>query len=289
MKKRKSTNNMLLNMGIRLSHILFVGFLFMPIICGGQEFDLSYGEMHNNDFMFRNFKRGLNVVESDGSLLLHSEPIFEDVRYEKGFNLAAVSIPINSVDSTNHFHKHRLIWLCINKELEPVFVFPSNTRDVQIDTSLCLFLFTDKVSSSGHWYREGAIDYSGNVLLEPLFSMIQRNSDSIFAVGADSLNNGEPPTFDRIIVVKNILEGNTISVCFKDENPLSDFADSIQLYQFNQAWELLCIQDLANAKKAFRLSKKGNDENLKKASQYNVKAISKLKRLSRTLIKSIVR
>ena len=268
---------MLLNMGIRLSHILFVGFLFLPIICGGQEFDLSYGEMHNNDFMFRNFKRGLNVIESDGSLLLQSEPIFEDVRYEKGFNLAAVSIPINSIDSTNRFHRHRLIWLCINKELEPVFVFPSVTRDVQIDTTLCLFLYTDKVSINGHWYREGAIDFSGNIVLEPYFSMIQRTGDMIYAVGADYLNNGDDPIFDRIIVVKSIVEGNDYRVLFKDEDPFYAFADSIQLIQFNKAWEYLFNEDLVNAKELFRLSTKGSDKNLTKASRHNIKAITKLK------------
>jgi len=268
------------NMGIKLSCALFL-FVFLPSLCSGQEFSFAFGEIHNEDLVFRNKKISLTTVNSENSTILHSEPIFEDVRFEKGCNFAAGSIPVNSIDTTNHHYVHSHIWLCVDKGLKLVFVFPLNTRDVQIDTSLCLFQFTDRISGNGHWYWRGAIDFAGNVVLEPHFSVIMRYGDYLFAIGADDLHNEENLLFDRRIVVKNALGKDEYCVSLMDDNPSSAFTDSLQHSQFQKAWELFFNLDFVSAEEAFSLSTKGTDKNLKKASKYNLRAISKLNRICR--------
>ena len=262
-------------MDFRLLLIILFICVFQPFTCEGQEISYTFGTMSKEDFQYRNFKRGIIVTDTCGVRQLQSEPIYEDIRLVDGMDLVVVSIPLNCIDSANQKYTSSRIWLCADKALKPIFYFPLNTKDVQVDTTLNMFLYTDVVSVfSGHWYRRGVIDYSGNVVLESNFSCITRKDDDIIAVeDVPSPNN---LIYSRSVVTHDMRNNERWIIHCEDIVPPYTSVDTVQQRVFEQAWSLLIIGELRRAKKTFKDSSIGEDLYLRNASKHNMRALNML-------------
>ena len=266
------------SMGIKSLWVLLLTLL--PLyICKGQDFGISYGKLSKEDFQYRNFKRSIHVIDENGVSLIRSEPIYEDLRFEKGEDYLAACIPIVSLDSLNQRRLTPKIWICFDKDLNPVFTFPLYTKDVQLDTTLQMFLFTDLTSVfSGHWYRMGAIDFTGQVILKPDYAVITRKDCIIFALKEGSYEE-DTIAYDRTFVVYDLINNKEYCFLLKDLNIFSHKIDSTQLNLFEAAWDSVMDQDLENAIAIYREVSLGSKSHIKKAARYKIKELKKISRL----------
>ena len=283
--KQGNMKNTLGFMGFKSICLTIATLLYSSLFCEGQDFGCSYGIMSREDRLYRDFKRSILVVDNGGNQQLKAEPIYEDVRYENNCDFAAVSIPIRSIDSTNQRYSNDQIWLCLDRELKPVFLFPIGTEDVQIDTTLQMFLYTDLTSVfSRHWYRKGVIDYSGKVILKPRFSNIYKVGNCIMAL-EECLDSAL--VVDRRIVFKEMYNEKENAYIIKDIWPFSMYEDVSQIETFEKAWENILNGDFYGAKELFQQSSNGTDCYIREASKYNIKSIKTIIRKERRMIRAV--
>ncbi len=270
---------MLFNMDSKRVCLTFFFLILLPLVCEGQKFHHSYATPDSDLMRFRDYRKSIDIL--DGSkLLLHSEPLYEDIVYDQDSDFSAVSIPLNSIDTLNRRRPFHCIWLCIDYELNPVFVFPLNTVDVKIDPGLQLFLFTDKVSlGSRHWYREGAISFDGAILFEPRYQIIWQNGTLLWGVSVPEESSDH--VLQRAIKVVDLADSsNGLIVMLKDVIQTMDLTATPQYLQFKQAWDSI-LQENPNFPKAtqlFKRSAKGPDKKLRAISRFNVKSLNKIKK-----------
>lgn len=276
-----------------LKRIAILAFLMtlLPIPGSGQVFRFSYATPNPESNVFRDFRRSLERYEND-SLVFRSEPIFHNIRYVDGFDLAAVSIPLNSVDNSKRRRYPDPIWVCVDDSLRSVFYFPRNTLDVRIDTTLQLFLYTDMVSMNYDWYWRGAITFDGEVLFKPPFWRIRRNKDYYWGFGY--LQELRDPLFaERNIKIVDIRTRQSFYCVCKEfssdaldysRSPLhldAEVVNSSQYANFDRAWgHLLMNGNVSGAIRYFKLASKGPYKIIEDMARFNVKA---LKRLSKQM------
>ena len=117
---------------------------------------------------FRYYKTGLLVLDDNGNELRWTELLYEKIAYSDGFAHAAVELPLISLENGREMGTETgLVWICLNYELEPVFIFPQNTQHVEIVEGM--FLYEDK---PGHYSTVGLIDKDGKIIFEAPYSRI---------------------------------------------------------------------------------------------------------------------
>lgn len=275
-----------------IKRLLAISLLFLTTISEGQDFRTSFAGKDLEIFKFnRNVRWSLDLYEND-SLLIHSEPIYDYIRYCDGFDYAAVSIPIKSVDGSGRERYNDPIWVCVDKELNSVFYFPLNTLDVQIDTTLHAFLYTDMLSFNHDWYWRGAISFDGVILFKPPCSKIIRIGDSYLAIGAIGEKTSDPIVENRRIRIINHNYEEIFNDVFKRYTPEAtipplfgsapefllseEFQKSPQFLDFVNGIHRLYDLNLSSAALLFKSASKGPDKRIRSMARANLKLLSKL-------------
>lgn len=149
--------------------ILFLLTCLWGKVAFAQHFE--YYVKHNLDSTekaYKYYKTGLKVLDKDGKEIRQSEPIYSKVVFADGFDRAAASIPIISIEKTGMDY-WRQVWICLDYDLKPVFVFPSHTvRVIKIVDGM--FLYTDGYAT--HPYTFGLVDHTGEVIFEAPYDRI---------------------------------------------------------------------------------------------------------------------
>ena len=100
LKKSENMITMLFNMDSKRVCLTFFFLILLPLVCEGQRFHHSYATPDSDLMRFRDYRKSIDIL--DGSkLLLHSEPLYEDIVYNQDSDFSAVSIPLNSIDTLN--------------------------------------------------------------------------------------------------------------------------------------------------------------------------------------------
>ncbi len=138
---------------------------------------VSHG-LGKEDSAFRYYKRGLIVFDDEGRELRRTELLYDMAAFCDGFDRAAVCLPLISLERGEEMGFERgLVWICLNYDLEPVFIFPPNTQHVKIVDGV--FLYKD---SPGHYSTVGLIDKNGKVIFEAPYERIYFEKDVFVGV-----------------------------------------------------------------------------------------------------------
>ena len=125
---------------------------------------------------------GLKVLDDTGKVIRRTEPIYRWVSYAEGINLAAVGLPLISLEQGEDVGFERgYLWICLDYDLKPVFVFPANTHHIYKIVN-GMFLYKDKMEHSS---TVGLVDKDGTVIFMAPYDKIYIE-DSIY-VGVKKL------------------------------------------------------------------------------------------------------
>ena len=122
---------------------------------------------------------GIIVLDDSGNELRRTEPIYWGIFYSEGFDRAAVGIPLVSFEpGRGAKYPNGFVWVCLDIELRPLFVFPSNTHHIyRIFNGM--FLYKDKMEHSS---TVGLVDGNGNVIFKAPYDRIYIEKDQYVGV-----------------------------------------------------------------------------------------------------------
>lgn len=129
--------------------------------------------------LFRFFKIGLIVLDDNGRELRRTELLYDRVKYCDGFDRAVVSLPLISLESDHIMRPEKgHVLICLDFNLEPVFVFPDNADHVYkiVDG---MFLYKDKIEHSS---TVGLVDKDGKVIFKAPYERIYLENDMCIGV-----------------------------------------------------------------------------------------------------------
>lgn len=152
----------------KISTLIVLSLLFSN--AASAQFFESYLKPHLDSMerAYYNYKVGLKVLDDERNEIGRTEPIFSKAVFASGFPQAAVGIPLLSLEN-NEVNQWRQVWICLDYNLKPVFLFPLNTERV-IKIIDGLFLYTDRPAT--HAYTFGLVDNKGTVLFEAPYDRI---------------------------------------------------------------------------------------------------------------------
>lgn len=128
---------------------------------------VSHG-LSKDEPSFRYYKTGLIVLDSIGRELRRTELLYDRIAYCDGFDRAAVHLPLISLEYGQKMGFERgQVWICLDYNLKPVFIFPKNTYHIKIIDEM--FLYKDM---PGHYSTVGLVDKDGRVIFEAPYERI---------------------------------------------------------------------------------------------------------------------
>ena len=261
-----------------------------------QTFNRYYLVSGYDRFKYRNYWTGINVIDTSG-IIKSSEAIFDAVCIDSCSDYLAASIPIAS--NKGDFHQ---IWLCLNKELTPIFIFPfsfdctSFSTKFVVTKSNCFLMYGLLPYSEGLFLQRvcGAFDFYGNAIFEPEHAGIASNGDIVVAFDYENyLQLYKDVTVTIRISAKRISDGKNLrNLKIKIPSEISHYwllggelpdhdkkPEESQLSEngqdFEQALKKLSHWEVEAARTLFlNIVNRGNDKTYTKLSKYNLKQLS---------------
>lgn len=243
---------------------------------------VSHG-LGKEDSAFRFFKRGLIVLDDSGKELRRTELLYDMVVYCDGFDRAAVNLPLISLEYGRKMGFERgQVWICLDYNLKPVFIFPENTdHGVKIIDEM--FLYKDK---PGHYSTVGLVDKDGNVIFEAPYKRIYLENDKCIGV-KDITEDNNVRIQNWMIEIKSrsskilhVIELKTprdssAGLWFEaeDEDQALVFKAILKEDPFQRGLNHVVHIRIDEALKCFREALGNDDTEIVKCSEYNIKAL----------------
>lgn len=155
--------------------VLLVMLTIFGAEANAQHFDRYHRIPGEGQRAFRYYSSyGLKVLDDAGKELRRTEPIYRWVMYSDDFGLAAVGFPLISLEQGEEVGFERgYVWVCLDYDLKPVFVFPSNTDHIYRIVN-GLFFYKDKMEHSS---TVGLVDKDGTVIFMAPYDRIHIEND----------------------------------------------------------------------------------------------------------------
>ena len=167
--------------------------------------------------LYRNYMMGLKVVDEAGQEIRRSEPIFRSCCFKDGFDRAAVCIPLNAMDyGQKGGYEGGRVWVCVDYDLSPVFMFPKNTYSV-FEIVNGMFLYRDKPP---HYGSVGLVSRDGDVIFAAPYESIYFEDDWIIGVKELTDLNVTPGIKEWLI--EFIKESSDSSITLRLKTPQDD-------------------------------------------------------------------
>ena len=263
--------------------------VFFAILLGvntkAQRFEEYLCFNHEKEDVFRFFQRGVKVIDEEGKELRRSEPVFCNIFFSEGFDRVAVSVPIISLehDEKEGFERGR-VWLCLDYDLRPVFIFPSNTYHVTkiVDG---MFLYEDK---PGHYSTVGLVDRDGKVIFEAPYEMIYLEKD--LCIGVKNITEGNDYSgfqtwvaefrkraSDALLVIKlKTPKDESVGLWFevKDEEDTEWFEQRLKEDAFHRGLNHVVHSRMKEAAECFKECLNSKNPEIVSCAKYNIEALS---------------
>lgn len=240
-------------------------------------------ELGKEDSAFRFYKRGLIVLDDSGKELRRTEPLYDMVAYCDGFDRAAVSLPLISLEYGQKMGFERgQVWICLDYNLKPVFIFPKNTdHGVKIIDEM--FLYKDK---PGHYSTVGLVDKDGRVIFEAPYKRIYLENN--MCVGVKDVTEDKESEYKSWIVefkrksveVLHVIDlitpkDSSVGLWFEaeDEDQESVFEAILKEEPFQRGLNHAVHFRIDKALESFRESLNSKDVIITKCAEYNIEAL----------------
>ncbi|MBR5956150.1 MAG: hypothetical protein IK022_06375 [Bacteroidales bacterium] len=246
------------------------------------------GYERRDEHIFRDYALGLKVDDETGMEIRRTEPLYSKVFYSEEYECAAVCLPLNSLEQGEKSRaEHGRIWICLDYNLAPMFVFPSNTHHLYkiIDG---MFIYKDKPE---HYSTVGLVDKDGRVVFEAPYERVFLEHDQYVGVKDLTEDNDysgirswavefKKKSLDVVKVIRlKTPERESVGLWFEEKNEEDKewLEQRLKDDSFQRGLNFVVHSRMDEATECFIECLQMDDSSLVRCVEYNLEALKKYK------------